>query len=388
MKRNYIFCFSWLVVFFSITSAKAFAFQNAETSEVVGQWGGYIEYAERLEAVNIVFKNVDNVLSGTITLVYDKKNLPLENISLKGSKIEFTGKYDNGISFNGEIAGNKLKGTIRINTPYIMNVNGKFELTKGKLIEEDILFLERLRAFSEYKNERVNSKYKFSYMDSSDTNLRKLKSKYNLDSIAGRGDEKEKIINLMKWVHNVRPYDGHSGYIKPANSLNLLECEMAKKKGLSCFMKSIILNDVYLAMGYHSRVVHCMPKGNNFIEDHYINMVYSKKLKKWIFMDSAVGGYFEDENGILLSIQEVRQKLINGDTLVLNNDAELPDFIYLHYLSKNLFRFECSFTSEFNFESKEKKVYCRLNPKSCADSVPKKNDDIIMSNPDFFWLKP
>ncbi|HVO73267.1 MAG TPA: hypothetical protein VMT35_04535 [Ignavibacteriaceae bacterium] len=388
MKRNYIFCFSWLVVFFSITSAKAFAFQNAETSEVVGQWGGYIEYAERLEAVNIVFKNVDNVLSGTITLVYDKKNLPLENISLKGSKIEFTGKYDNGISFNGEIAGNKLKGTIRINTPYIMNVNGKFELTKGKLIEEDILFLERLRAFSEYKNERVNSKYKFSYMDSSDTNLRKLKSKYNLDSIAGRGDEKEKIINLMKWVHNVRPYDGHSGYIKPANSLNLLECEMAKKKGLSCFMKSIILNDVYLAMGYHSRVVHCMPKGNNFIEDHYINMVYSKKLKKWIFMDSAVGGYFEDENGILLSIQEVRQKLINGDTLVLNNDAELPDFIYLHYLSKNLFRFECSFTSEFNFESKEKKVYCRLNPKSYADSVPKKNDDIIMSNPDFFWLKP
>jgi hypothetical protein len=209
-----------------------------------------------------------------------------------------------------------------------------------------------------------------------------------LDSIAGRGDEKEKIINLMKWVHNVRPYDGHSGYIKPANSLNLLECETGKNKGLSCFMKSIILNDVYLAMGYPSRVVHCMPKANNFIEDHYINMVYSKQLKKWVYVDSAVGGYFEDGNGILLSIQEVRQKLIDGEKLLLNDDAELPGKIYLHYLSKNLFRFECSFASEFNFESKEKKVYCRLNPKLYSDSSSKKNEDIIVSNPDYFWAKP
>jgi hypothetical protein len=385
MKRNYVICCS---MFFTITLTTAFAFQNAEISNVIGQWGGNIEYAERLEAINIVFRSADNVLSGTMRLVFDKKDLPLENISLKGSKIEFTSKYDNGISFIGEIVGNTLQGTITINTRYVNNVNGTFKLTKGKLIEKDILFLERLREFAGYRNEAVNPKYEFSYMDSSAASLKELRNKYKLDSIAGNGDETERIIHLMKWVHTVRPYDGHSGYIKPASSLNLLECETGKNKGLSCFMKSIILNDVYLAMGYPARVVHCMPKGNNFIEDHYINMVFSKYLGKWIYMDSAVGGYFEDETGTLLSIQEVRQKLINGDTIVLNTDAELPDFIYLHYLSKNLFRFECSFASEFNFESKEKKMYCQLIPKSYTDSISTKHDALLVSNPDYFWTKP
>ena len=360
-----------------------------KSNNLIGQWGGYIAYAERLEAINISFSPFNNNLTGIMTLVFDKEDASLEDLSCKNSMICFTSKYDNSkIVFNGKLVGDTLKGKITISTPRVGSLDGKFELTKGKHIEKDNLFLERLRTFSEYKNERVNSKLKFSYMDSSDINLRKLKSKYNLDSIAGRGDEKEKIINLMKWVHNVVPYDGHSGYLKPANSLYLLECETAKKKGLSCFMKSIVLNDVYLSMGYPSRIVHCMPKGDNFIEDHYINMVYSNKLKKWIYMDSAVGGYFEDGNGILLSIQEVRQKLIDGEKLLLNDDAALPNELYLHYLSKNLFRFECSFASKFNFESKDKKVYCSLNPKLYSDSSSKKNEDIIVSNPDYFWSKP
>jgi hypothetical protein len=321
--------------------------------------------------------------------VFDKEDASLEDLSCKNSMICFTSKYDNGkIVFNGKLVGDTLKGKITISTPRVGSLDGEFELTKGRIIEKDILFLQRLRAYADYKMEVINSKYVFSYMDSSDINLCKLRNKYNLDSVAGNGNESAKIINLMKWVHNVVPYDGHSGYLKPANSLYLLECETAKKKGLSCFMKSIVLNDVYLAMGYPSRIVHCMPKGDNFIEDHYINMVYSKKLNKWIYMDPAVRGYFKDENGTLLSIQQLRQKLIDGKKIVLNDDAELPSEIYLHYLSKNLFRFECSFASKFNFESKKKKVYCRLNPKLYSESSSKKNDYIIVSNPDYFWAKP
>jgi hypothetical protein len=386
MKNLIKLFFAFALILFVNLSLKAVSF---DSTKFIGQWGGHIEYAERLEAINIAFNNTNNILSGTITMVYDKEDIPLENISCKGSKICFTCKYDKGkIVFNGEIVGDLLNGKIKIKTPRVDSLDGVFELTKGKLVVKDTLFLQRLKAYADYKNETVNAKYMFSYMDPSDINLHKLKIKYNLDSVAGDGNELDKIINLMKWVHNVIPYNGHSGYIKPANSLYLLECEAARNKGLSCYMKSIVLNDIYLAMGYPSRVVHCLPKGDNYIEDHYINMVYSKKLNKWLYMDSSVGGYFKDENGNLLSIQEVRQKMINGEKIEANSDALLPNDLYQHYMTKNLFRFECSFVSEFNFELMDKKIYCRLNPKSYIDSCSNENEHIMVSNPDYFWVKP
>ena len=76
------------------------------------------------------------------------------------------------------------------------SIDGVFELTKGKFVEKDILFLERLRAYAEYQNETVKLKNVFSYMDPADTNLSKLKNKYKLDSISGKGNELDKIINL------------------------------------------------------------------------------------------------------------------------------------------------------------------------------------------------
>jgi hypothetical protein len=117
-------------------------------------------------------------------------------------------------------------------------------------------------------------------------------------------------------------------------------------------------------------------------------MVYSKISKKWIYMDPAVGGYFKDGNSNLLSVQEVRQKIINGEKIEANSDALLPNDLYQHYMSKNLFRFECSFVSEFNFESKNNRVYCHLNPKLYVDSTSVNNKKIIVSNPDYFWAKP
>ena len=389
MKRNHVACFGLLLAFSVVTRTTGFAFHNVDTADILGQWNGRIEYAERLEAINLIFARVADNLSGTMTLVFDKENVPLEDCSLKDSDICFAIKYDRGrIVFTGAMLGDTLRGTITVTTPRVGSVDGMFELAKGKLVEKDTLFLHRLREYAEYKNEPVVSKYVFSYMDSTDVNLHRLKNKYNLDSLAGTGDELSRIVNLMKWVHTVVPYDGHSGYIKPANSLYLLEWGKATTRGLSCFMKSIVLNDVYLAMGYPSRVVHCLPKGDNFIEDHYVNIVYSKKLDKWIFMDSAVGGYLEDEHANLLSIQGVKRRLIDEQKVVLNDDAELPEFVYLHYLSKNLFRFECSFASEFNFESEGEKVYCDLNPMSYADSSSKKAGRIVVSNPQYFWANP
>jgi hypothetical protein len=77
-------------------------------------------------------------------------------------------------------------------------LEGKFDLRKGQCFKEDKLFLERLVKYAEYKNETVNLKRAFTYMDSSNINLRKLRNKYNLDSVAGTGPELSRMINLME----------------------------------------------------------------------------------------------------------------------------------------------------------------------------------------------
>ena len=52
-----------------------------------------------------------------------------------------------------------------------------------------------------------------------------------------------------------------------------------------------------------------------------INSVYSQQLQKWIWIDPTNNAYVKDENGNLLSIAEVRDRLIHNKPLVLNEDA-------------------------------------------------------------------
>lgn len=44
-------------------------------------------------------------------------------------------------------------------------------------------------------------------MNPNDSNLVQLRKHFNLDSIAGSGDEISKIKNLLYWVHNIVPHD-------------------------------------------------------------------------------------------------------------------------------------------------------------------------------------
>lgn len=55
-----------------------------------------------------------------------------------------------------------------------------------------------------------------------------------------------------------------------------------------------MLNECYLAMGFKSRFITCMPKV--MINDcHVINAVYSNTLNKWLWMDPTFNAYVTDE---------------------------------------------------------------------------------------------
>jgi len=112
-------------------------------------------------------------------------------------------------------------------------------------------------------------------------------------------------------------------------------------------------------LGIKSRLVTCMPKDSIVMECHVINMVYSNDLKKWIWIDPTHDTYILDKTGTLLSVEEVRKKLINNETLILNPDANwnnrsstLKGYYLYEYMAKNLFRFSCPLRSEYDYETK------------------------------------
>ena len=105
---------------------------------------------------------------------------------------------------------------------------------------------------------------KFTYQDSSASELKVLRKELNLDSIAGGGNEISKILNLMHWIHDLIPHDGNHENPIVKNAMSLINQCKQEDRGLNCRGLATVLNDCYLAMGIKSRFVTCMPKDSVF----------------------------------------------------------------------------------------------------------------------------
>jgi len=108
-------------------------------------------------------------------------------------------------------------------------------------------------------------------------------------------------------------------------------------------------------------------------------------------MDPTNNAYVMNERGDLLSIAEVRDRLINNKPLILNPDANInrvnsrtkKDYLY-EYMAKNLYAFQC-FT-DGGGESKSN----LLLPVEYKGIIPRTrmNKPKCTTNPELFWAKP
>jgi hypothetical protein len=244
----------------------------------------------------------------------------------------------------------------------------------------------------------------FTYQLATDTNLVALRQKFNLDSVSGNGDEISKFKRLLYWVHNEVRHDGNIGNPKSQNAADLIAICKKENRGVNCRMMATILRDVYQSEGFPTRIVTCMPKDSADNDCHVITIVWSKMLNKWVWMDPTFNAYVADDKGTLLNIEEVRQKLINGDPLVLNDDAnwnnqakETKDYYLGYYMSKNLYWLQCSTTSKWDLETykpgNQPINYINLYPGTYntlhqAKKVYSSQVDFAVNNPDYFWQKP
>lgn len=238
----------------------------------------------------------------------------------------------------------------------------------------------------------------FTYMSPNNRKLVRVREYFKLDSVAGSGDELSKIQRILTYVHDKIRHDGSHGNPQTMSAIALAEACKDGSRGLNCRGLATVLNECYLAMGFKSRFVTCMPKV--YITDcHVINAVYSVTLDKWVWVDPTNNAWVMDENGTMLSVAEVRERLRDGRELVLNptanwnNRSQTRKEVYLEsYMAKNLYCIFCSDRSEFATEVREegKKLpkYTFLCPEGFTPNYPHSRVDYITTDAEWFWQSP
>ncbi len=233
-------------------------------------------------------------------------------------------------------------------------------------------YLETLRSAVHFNHADERVIPGFTYQSPEAAPLVELRKAFNLDSIAGQGNEVSRMLEVMHWLHDLVPHDGQHDNPVIRNAMSMIaECKR-EHRGLNCRGLATVLNECYLALGFKSRFVTCLPQDTADFDCHVINIVWSNDLKKWLWLDPTHDAYVRDETGTLLGPWEVRERLIDGRPLILNPDANwnhqqssvIESYIQ-SYMAKNLYRLECPAVSQYDTESpgKDKTVeYVQLIP--------------------------
>lgn len=273
----------------------------------------------------------------------------------------------------------------------IRNEEGFKKLAEELRKTKDYLYV--LKHSGPYATAYTTNKEKFTYASPDDEDMRKIRTFFNLDVIAGKGDEISQMKNIMYWLHDQIRHDGSGGFPRNTkrNAIDLYNACKAQNRGLNCRGLAIVLSEMYLAMGWQARFITCQPK--DYIHDndcHVIVMVWSRTLDKWIWMDPSFAAYVCDENGLLLHPGEVRRRLIEGKPLVLNKDAnwnhqsiQTKEYYLDEYMAKNLYYLSTYLHNGSNVESGNSSTYFTLKPEGSDAEIGKDTYD-----ESWFWQKP
>lgn len=130
----------------------------------------------------------------------------------------------------------------------IRNEEGFKKLAEELRKTKDYLYV--LKHSGPYATAYTTNKEKFTYASPDDEDLRKIRTFFNLDVIAGKGDEISQMKNIMYWLHDQIRHDGSGGFPRNTkrNAIDLYNACKAQNRGLNCRGLAIVLSEMYLAM--------------------------------------------------------------------------------------------------------------------------------------------
>lgn len=251
-----------------------------------------------------------------------------------------------------------------------------------------------LRLFQEFDNEPVAESFQFKYCFD-DNNLKQLKEKYQLLDIAGTGSQLRQLVNLMIWVNENLLGDGTCSPEHPINALSILEKTRSKKIKSNCYMFAVVLNEVFLSMGFYSRMVRCMPLDMEYNDCHCVTVAYVEEYHKWVVFDAANRAYYLNQKMEPVGLMEIRHALIAHEKIYIPMASRYVTRQIMNYWMKQLIRYECYAVSCFGAEDLAgDRIIYHLNPKLyCINdkTVSFPHFRLIhrhTSNPETFWSAP
>ncbi|GAF80955.1 unnamed protein product [marine sediment metagenome] len=268
-----------------------------------------------------------------------------------------------------------------------------------KMLDE---YIERLQDYPKFDTgEKFNNLPKWEYCKPDAPSLSKLSNEYNLKDVAGSGTEIEKMLNLMDWVHRVTSSKGEIGNPEVLNAPSIIEFVRSKGLSVNCKMKSIVLNEILLSFGYHSRRISLKP--SKFDGDsHSIVMVFSNTHKKWICLDPTFNTYFHNDSGEILGYIEIREIYRKGEIpkfrpiqftirpplMLAGKRFDSYDEWYAVYMAKNCFQAASPQKSAFGYESSESTNWILLLPSNFQSDEIGRVNTYITHNPEYFFQEP
>lgn len=240
-------------------------------------------------------------------------------------------------------------------------------------------------------SERRDTLPRITYADASNPGLEMVRRHFRLDSVAAGGDEISKIKRILTFIHNRIRHDGMHSNPGAMNAIDLDRACADGSRGLNCRGLATVLNECFLAMGFKSRFITCFPR--DYKSDcHVINAVYSRTLKRWIWIDPTHNAWITDEKGNLLGVKEVRERRLAGLPYVLNEEANwnnetksTKEYYLDEYMTKNLYAIEISTHYGFGTEQNVSHSITLLpeNANITGFDVEKATCDA-----DWFWAAP
>lgn len=372
-----------------------------ETFEI----NGFITYSEMSDPSDSPnFKNY----TGDFTFIYtDNSELikakPIETIV---SNTDFVTVFRNQLSKISDILNNsdndtEVAGRFMWIKPYTVELAAKLNVDTTMFVlaynkaKQNPAFWTKLETLQHSPTYAADTTYiNFTYQPATTSALTEVRQRFNLDSIAGKGDDISKIKNLTYWVHDIVRHDGSSYNPQgPKTLANLVDTCRQYNRGVNCRMMAIMLTEALLAEGIPARYLTCQPKDYDKDYDcHVICVAWSESLNKWVWADPTFAAFVTDENGLMLHPGEVRKRLIANQPLSINEDAnwnhesqQTKEDYLDYYMAKNLYYISAITNNRQAPEGDTtKSTYVTLSPIDSNFT----NAHIITSDNDKFWQKP
>jgi hypothetical protein len=287
------------------------------------------------------------------------------------------------------------------------SVAGLLAVTCAALVLSKRRFMRRLRAYPTFSGPAASAPIPpILYAAPDHAKLRELRKEIPLEKIAGTGSDAARAIACMRWVHSLAKHSPNPPRPKQLDAVYLIRLCRERRQRLNCWLFSTILNDVYLALGFATRIIHLNPFAEKPRESHVVTSVYLRDVGRWVFMDPDMRGYIVDEQGTPIGVREVRARLSSGLPLCINDDVDMAGVkwlprslhkaLYRWYLSKNCFRYDCPGRSEPGYESIQSgRVYVQAIPDGYHEEwlaaprvTPRGNTIICTTDEGAFWASP